>query len=102
MKKKIIKNKMTIEDLSERMDAGFKVVNSRIDDTNRNLHDRIDNLKDHMDQKFNEVNQRFQEVDRKLDGQTDEFSSQIQDVIELVENRLESRGILAVRKRPAR
>jgi DNA anti-recombination protein RmuC len=73
MKKKIIKKKMTIEDLSDRMDKGFKEVNRRIGHSEQNLHDRVDNLRDHMNRKFDE--------------QTDEISGQIQDVLELVDNR---------------
>ncbi|MEI8224255.1 MAG: hypothetical protein WCG20_04015 [bacterium] len=67
MKKKIIKKKYTLESVS-------KQLNERIDGLETNLNQRIDNLTDHMNKRFDE--------------QTVEFSNQIRDVLELVDERL--------------
>jgi chaperonin cofactor prefoldin len=63
MNKKIIKKKYTLESVS-------KQLNERID----GIDNRISDLKNHMDKRFDE--------------QTVEFSNQIRDVLDLVDERL--------------
>ncbi len=63
MSKKIIKKKYTLESVS-------KQLNERID----GIDNRISGLKNHMDKRFDE--------------QTVEFSNQIRDVLDLVDERL--------------
>ena len=63
MKRRIIKKKYTLENISHQIDS----VEAR-------LSQRIDNLTDHMNKRFDE--------------QTIEFSNQIRDVLELVDERL--------------
>lgn len=69
MKKKIIKKKVTLEDIS----LDLRSLHEKIDNKFRNVHERIDNLKDHMDQKFDE--------------QTEEFIDKIRTVLDLVDKR---------------
>ena len=76
MKKKIIKKKTTLEDLSHKLqDFNGKLndLSSQMSKGFAEVHGRIDNLKYHMEQKFDE--------------QTEEFSGQIRTVLDLVDKR---------------
>lgn len=83
MRKKIATKKLTLEDLSVQIDT-------RIRETNDNMNARIDNLRQHVDKGFEAVHRQFEE-------QTEEFSGQITDVLELVDNRLRLMGKNRVR-----
>ena len=92
---------LLLDQMNRRMEEGFRAVDIRFNDLERNFNSRLDALKDYVDGRLSEMSKRIDDLNKTLNARIDDLSKMVHalslevssiktDIIKLLRERIKS------------